>query len=256
MEIKNEFFPPSITATCPVDKLGGSAPSQEDTVVVEHPFTIRFTDCDTTLTTICSPSQLEALVVGHLLTQQYITRLDQLRSIYIPPTGEYALVDVSPSPQPPELEGRVLARPNITREAISRQARETLENSPLFQQTGALHTASLWRNGLPLYRSFDLGRHNAIDKVVGQGLLEGIPLEETVLFTSGRIPRDMVAKAIGAGIPVLASRSAPTAQGILLAKAHNLTLLGFVRGGSINCYHGSLPPSEGKSAPPAATSQP
>ena len=82
----------------------------------------------------------------------------------------------------------------------------------------------------------DLGRHNALDKVIGAALMQGIDLKQCALFSSGRLPTDMVAKAIRAGVPVLASKAAPTAQGIELAKKYRLTLITGVREDKLTVY--------------------
>ena len=81
------------------------------------------------------------------------------------------------------------------------------------------------RAGKILYRCEDLGRHNALDKAVGCALTEGVPLAECVLFTSGRVPLDMVRKAIRAGVPVLVSKSMPTVQSAELAAEYGLQLV-------------------------------
>jgi len=84
----------------------------------------------------------------------------------------------------------------------------------------------------------DIGRHNAVDKAIGQALMEEKNIAEAILFTTGRIPSDMVIKAIRSRIPVIASHSAPTDEAILLARQFNLTLIGFVRGKRMNLYAG------------------
>ena len=93
--------------------------------------------------------------------------------------------------------------------------------------THAVHSCLLLRAGRILYRCEDLGRHNALDKAVGCALTEGVPLAECVLFTSGRVPVDMVRKAIRAGVPALVSKSMPTVQSLELAEEYGLKL--FIR---------------------------
>ena len=98
---------------------------------------------------------------------------------------------------------------------------------PLYRATHAVHSCLLLRAGKTLYRCEDLGRHNALDKAVGCALTEGVPLAECVLFTSGRVPVDMVRKAIRAGVPALVSKSMPTVQSLELAEEYGLKL--FIR---------------------------
>ena len=81
------------------------------------------------------------------------------------------------------------------------------------------------RDGKILYQCEDLGRHNALDKAVGCALAEGVQLGQCVLYTSGRVPVDMVRKAIRAGVPALVSKTMPTVQSLELAEAYGLKLL-------------------------------
>ena len=93
---------------------------------------------------------------------------------------------------------------------------------PLYRATHAVHSCLLLRAGKILYRCEDLGRHNALDKAVGSVLLAGVSLSECVLYTSGRVPMDMVRKAIRAGVPALVSKTMPTVQSLELAAEYGL----------------------------------
>ncbi|WP_146362960.1 formate dehydrogenase accessory sulfurtransferase FdhD [Arthrobacter yangruifuii] len=112
------------------------------------------------------------------------------------------------------------------------------EGQKVFDRTGGVHAAGLFNaDGELLCLREDVGRHNAVDKVVGWALRAGmLPLRGMVLQVSGRASFELVQKAQLAGIPVLAAVSAPSALSVELAKDGGMTLIGFSRGASLNCY--------------------
>ena len=108
----------------------------------------------------------------------------------------------------------------------------------VFDRTGGLHGAGLFTpGGEPVYVREDVGRHNAVDKVVGRMLLEGrLPAHDFVLVVSGRAGYEIVQKSINAGMPVLAAVGAPSSLAVALAREFNQTLVGFLRGERFNVY--------------------
>jgi FdhD protein len=143
-------------------------------------------------------------------------------------TIESLRLDIPPLSCPWSLAGATLVRmPDVLRRAQA-----------AFEVTGGLHAAGLFtRDGLLEDSAEDVGRHNAVDKVIGRMLmLEALPLANRVLFVSGRTSFEIVQKAFLAGIPIVASVSAPSSLAIDLADEVGITLVGFLRGDSYNIY--------------------
>ncbi|MFW9936791.1 MAG: formate dehydrogenase accessory sulfurtransferase FdhD [Candidatus Thorarchaeota archaeon] len=114
---------------------------------------------------------------------------------------------------------------------------EMQKQTRLFRETGGCHGAAIFDlNGTSLSVKEDIGRHNAIDKVIGDLLIRKENLNNKLLTTTGRLTGDSVLKAVRAKIPILASLSAAIESGIRLAFAYGITLIGFVRGNKMNIY--------------------
>jgi FdhD protein len=128
--------------------------------------------------------------------------------------------------------------PNVRAELLPGLAVRLREQQRLFDQTGGLHAAGLFTTDgeLVLLRE-DIGRHNAVDKVVGRALLDGLlPLHSYVLAVSGRGGYEIIQKAVAAGIPVVAAVGAPSSLAVQTAQRFGLTLVGFLREGRFNIY--------------------
>jgi FdhD protein len=135
-------------------------------------------------------------------------------------------VDSAPVPEGPTVDRALIA------------ALPTRLQQPAFAHTGGLHATGLFNpTGELLYTREDVGRHNAMDKVIGRALLDGIvPLGERILCVSGRLSFELVQKAAVAGAPILVGVGAPSSLAISLAQERGITLCGFARGTKVNVY--------------------
>ena len=135
---------------------------------------------------------------------------------------------------------RVLPGPQVTPELLAGLAEKLAAAQGLFRTTGGLHAAALFdRDGALVALREDVGRHNALDKVIGWAFLEGrLPLADHLVMVSGRASFELVQKSLVAGVPVLCAVSAPSSLAVDLARVFGMTLVGFLRGERFNIYAG------------------
>jgi len=124
----------------------------------------------------------------------------------------------------------------ISTSEILALVRESRHRSSIYRMTGGVHSAALCDRKHILVFADDIGRHNAIDKIFGQCLLENIPIGENIILTSGRISSEILLKVAKRKIPMIISKSAPTDLGVRLAEDLGITLTGFARGRRMNVY--------------------
>ena len=223
-----------------------------DDLVAEHTMEIYLNDTPA-YEVVCSPTDLPELVLGRLLSDGVIQSTDEVELLYLCENGLRAKVYLpnwEPATDRPAVEqvstcctgNRTIAdlfrnqtpprhlKPIAYEQRwIFRLAEAMKEDMPLYAATHGTHSCLLMHKGEILRRAEDIGRHNALDKVLGWALMQGIPLEECIVYTSGRIPVDMVIKVIRAGVPVLASKAMPTRESVLLAEEFGLSLIGAAR---------------------------
>ncbi|NOZ82699.1 MAG: formate dehydrogenase accessory sulfurtransferase FdhD [Euryarchaeota archaeon] len=197
-----------------------------------------------------SPGHERELAYGYCLGEGLIKHADEVEEVRL----EESELHVRLRHQPGELERYISSdcvsgwRSSIRRHGIKVSSTASFraeqlaqwmklmqELSLVWKSTGGVHTAMLASPGGYMLVE-DVSRHIAVDKVIGMALLEGTEFSDACLLTSGRVPGDMVVKAARAGIPVVASRTAPLFSGILSAEQTGVTLVGFLRGSRMNIY--------------------
>ncbi|MFF8411326.1 formate dehydrogenase accessory sulfurtransferase FdhD [Streptomyces omiyaensis] len=255
---------------------GGAVSARPDTLVAEEPLEIRLNGRPIAIT-MRTPGDDFALAAGFLVSEGVLASAADVRSIVYcagakeDGTNTYNVVDVKLAPEVvvPDitLERNVYTTSSCglcgkaSLDAVRTTARFPIADAPpvrvspallsalpdrlraaqkVFDTTGGLHAAALFsEDGALLDVREDVGRHNAVDKLVGRALREDLlPLERAVLLVSGRASFELAQKAVMAGIPVLAAVSAPSSLAVDLAAETGLTLVGFLRGADMNVYAG------------------
>ncbi len=196
---------------------------------------------------VCTPELLPQLALGRLLTEGWITSVQEVEQVAVCAEGlkinvylNHPLSARSAAAQevsscctdnitlgsPVELPPlRTVPQMELQPEWLDTLAAAMSAGLPLYRVTRAVHSCFVLRQGKLFFACEDIGRHNALDKAVGQMLLQGAPLAECVLYTSGRVPVDMVRKAIRAGVPALVSKTMPTVQSLELAQEYGMQLV-------------------------------
>lgn len=200
----------------------GAEQVQTESVLCEHALRV-LVNGQLEMEFVCLPQFLPELIVGHLVTEGYLRRAEEILSLSISPSGAFAEVTLKNLSEPGPMPD-VIPYPWEAAWVFA-LADRFAQGMPLHELTCATHSCFLAEGSQFLYQCEDIGRHNAIDKAVGFALLRGIDLHRCLLYSSGRMPADMAAKAIRAGIPLMASKGAPTARAVALARQHKLTLL-------------------------------
>lgn len=215
---------------------------------------------------VCTPTFLPELITGRLMTENGINP-ESIDSIHILEQHSKAKVFVDPAVwenvQKAEddivptccTDNATLLRANkggatlepipehsISSEQLNRMSEVILarlsEDTELHKVTRSSHSCFVIKDGIIIFEAEDIGRHNAVDKAVGYICRNGIDPMTAALFTTGRMPVDMVRKVIRASVPVLISRQQPTVQSVDLAASYGLTLIGNLRKDRLNIYSG------------------
>jgi len=234
-----------------------------DTVIVEYPLTIYLNETEW-ITLLCSGENQYYLAVGFMYSEGIIKNIDDIdRWDLNEEEGKVFLYVKESVVLRDKMKGKrtittgcgkgtvfydvldsLTTKPSTSKteiraETIINKASEFQKNSELFVETGGVHACALYLNEDLVCFHEDIGRHNALDKIIGQVLSSKQGITEEWLLVSGRISSEIVLKASKLNIGVLVSRSAPTDLALEIAKKADMTIVGFARGNRFNLYTGS-----------------
>jgi FdhD protein len=239
---------------------GGYFEEVSDQVAAEIGFTLNVNDKQI-VTLLCTPAELDAMAIGFLLSEGILKDRESLLDVQVDEktyTVSVTLANLSDDIDATfhkktitsgcgrgitftDAAGLKDLPPNKTLLTISpAEIRNLLEEfrsvSELFIKTGGVHSAALADSKRIHLYAEDIGRHNAVDKLIGKAFLAGISIDDKILISSGRISGEIMTKVIRNRIPIIISRTAPTCMSITYAEDHGVTLIGFARGNRMNIY--------------------
>ncbi len=225
-------------------------------VVREQPLTV-YVDGERFLTLLCSPFELDALVLGYLWMEKVIGSLDEVAGLQISEVDGRADVTLTrPVTLPteriltsgcgggitfridPRLFPRNVSDLRVRPAELGARMRDLIQEAVHYRASRGIHGAALADRDRILLVAEDVGRHNAVDKLMGMALLRGISVTDRILLSTGRVSSEMLLKAARMGVPVVASRTSPTEMAIALAEQLGVTVVGYLRGESLNLYAG------------------
>lgn len=233
---------------------------EKDIVIVEAPFTI-FIDDKEIITLLCTPKSLVELSIGFISSEGFIDRIEDIEKIRIDENSFICYIDLKNKNTFAEkfqgkrtitsgcgkgtvfynvldsFKSKKIKDPlKIDIDIIKKNMRDFNKRSELFLETGGVHSCGLYKDEDIIIFEEDIGRHNALDKIIGKALKEDINLKDKMVFTSGRISSEILIKIAKREISTIVSRSAPTSLAIDMARQLGINLIGFVRGEKLNIY--------------------
>ena len=226
-------MPSRILKTVEIIKANGGFYPAAERIVKETALTINIDGRHFATALILAALEKE-FVYGHLYTQGVINSAGDVASLNI--KNNTAEVRISPDRTPVLSVKEIRSNLKVSHEDIFTCVKAILK-SEIFTETEAVHSAGLFLDGKEeICIAEDLGRHHALDKVTGRGLLQGIDFTRTLAASTGRQPSEMLNKCRAAGIPIIATKGVPTALAVAIAEKAGITIAGMVRGDKMIVY--------------------
>ncbi len=256
------YIPPVDTKRdTPILKISGAdVQGVIDEVAAELPVRL-ILNGEALVTLLCTPAELEELAVGFLLSEGLLQNRSSIRKLEVFEQDLSVRVELNDLPSDwdrlfekktissgcgtgvtftsyrMEHERRIEIQGSLVTLDDIRSLLRTFRNiSSLYIETGGVHSAALSDGKKILFFSEDIGRHNAVDKLIGKAFLQSIPIQNKMLLTSGRVTSEIISKAARNRFPVLISRAAPSCMAVNNAEDIGITLIGFARGDRMNIY--------------------
>jgi len=213
------------------------------------------------VTLLCTPTELKELAVGFLLSEGILRDKAAIRKLEVSGSDPAVLIELADMPADWEkmFEKKTISsgcgkgitftsyRTDLDRRNEAKGSSMSLNDirillrtfrniSALYLETGGVHSAALSDGKDILFFSEDIGRHNAVDKLIGKAFLQEVSVENKILLTSGRVTSEIMTKAGRNNFPILISRAAPSCMAVSYAEDNGITLVGFARGDRMNIY--------------------
>jgi len=248
-----------------LDLATGKAEKMVDCVAEEVPLQISLNGTYT-FVIWCSPSQFKELAVGYLLAENILRSVDEIESLSATEKANSCEIKLKENVNLDERmkhsrrSTRIIPLIKASTSSYQHDERLPIVKSALkvkaqvilncinqmnglakgFKQTGGLHDSGIFKaDGTMVAFSEDVGRHNTVDKVIGEASLSSVDFSQCFMIITGRVPGDMIYKAAKVGLPIVASVAAVLSSGISSAEKANIALVGFVRGTRMNVYTGA-----------------
>ncbi len=238
----------------------GKTENLRDLVIKESPVTIFLDDIELA-NLMCTPKDLDCLAVGFLFAEGLIRTKKDIKKVFADEKDGVVWIELKKARKSPEKlvarrfittgcgkgltyydatldDGRLRGKSKfkVCADSLPLLMREFLRKSRLYRLTGGVHSAAICSARSILVFNEDIGRHSAIDKVVGECILKGIRTTDRIMVTTGRISSEILVKAARSRTPIIISKSAPTDLAVRLATDFGITLAGFARGSRMNVY--------------------